>query len=217
MTEKIAVDVWSDPVCPWCYLGKRRFEQALDRFEHRDHVEVRWRSFELDPSAPKTDPPTLPERMQNVLGLPAQEAEYGITYITGLAKEVGLDYHLCDARPVNSMDAHRLLHFATAHGKGDELRERLSNAYCGEGVNIGDHETLLSLAEQVGLDRAEAADVLRGDAYSAEVAQDVADARRVGVMSVPTFLFGGAYLAAGACSTEELHGALKRTWADANR
>lgn len=217
MTEKITVDIWSDPVCPWCYLGKRRFEHALERFEHRDHVEVRWRSFELDPSAPKSDPPTLPERMLNVIGLPRQEAEYGITYLTGLAEEVGLDYHLCEARPVNSVDAHRLLHFAAAHGKGDELRERLSRAYCGEGVNIGDHETLLQLAEDVGLDRTEAAEVLRSDAYLDEFRQDVADARRVGVMSVPTFLFAGAYVAAGARTTDELHDALKHTWAAAHR
>jgi predicted DsbA family dithiol-disulfide isomerase len=155
--------------------------------------------------------------MLNVLGLPRQEAEYGITYLTGLAEEVGLEYHLCEARPVNSKDAHRLLHFAATQGKGDELRERLSRAYCAEGVNIGDHETLLRLAEDVGLDRAEAAEVLRSDAYAAEFRKDVAEAMRVGVMSVPTFLFDGAYLAAGARTTDELHDALAHTWAAAHR
>lgn len=217
MTEKITVDIWSDLVCPWCYLGKRRFEQALERFEHRDKVEVRYRSFELDPSAPATDPPTLPERMLNVLGLPPKEAEYGLTYLTGLAKEVGLDYHLCDARPVNSMDAHRLLHFAAAQGKGDELRERLSSAYCNEGVNIGDHETLTRIAEEVGLDRAKVTEVLKSDAYASEVHDDEVAAMRVGVSSVPTYLFAGAYLAAGARTTDELHDALKQTWAASNR
>lgn len=216
MTHKITVEIWSDIVCPWCYLGKRRFERALERFRHRDDVETRWRSLELDPSATSVDPMTLPERMLNVLGASPTEAQRGITYLTDLAAADGLEYHLCDARPANSLAAHRLLKLAAESGRDDALRERLSSAYVNEGGNIGDHDTLLRLAEDVGLHPASVTEVLQGNAYTSDVRQDETDAMRIGISTVPTFLFGGAYLRTGVPSTDELHDALQYTWAATN-
>jgi len=150
------VEIWSDVVCPWCYIGKRRFEQALAQFPQRDDVNVVWRSFELDPDAPKSFPGTLNEMLARKMRTTPEQAAHMNARVSALAAEAGLDYHLDRARPSNTFDAHRLLHLALERGAQAHLKERLMRAYFTEGQRIGDHETLARLAAEVGLPEAEA-------------------------------------------------------------
>jgi predicted DsbA family dithiol-disulfide isomerase len=128
------VEIWSDVICPWCYIGKRRFEMALANFAQRDEVRVIWRSFELDTEAPRQQPGTLEEMLARKYGVSPQEAEAMNARVTGVAKEVGLEYHLVGARPGNTFDAHRLLHYAAARELGDRATERIMHAYFSEGL-----------------------------------------------------------------------------------
>ncbi|XVQ13482.1 DsbA family oxidoreductase [Spirillospora sp. CA-255316] len=211
----IAVDIWTDLVCPWCFIGKRRFEAALDGFEHRDAVEVRWRSFELDPGAPAESSMTIPERIRRDLGMSDRQADETAARVTALAAEVGLTYRLDIARPVNSFDAHRVMHLAEDRGVGEAVRERLMTAYTAEGAALGDHDTLVAEAAKAGLDGAATRTMLEGDAYTAAVRADEQRAAAVGVNAVPSFLGGGKYLVAGAQEVEVFTLLLRRAWEEA--
>ena len=200
----ISVDVWFDLVCPWCHLGARRWQIALARFEHPDTVQVRWRSFELDPHGSREALLTIPQRMRQDLGLSAGQAAAGVAALTGLAADLGLTYRLDEARPVNSFDAHRLLHAAAEDGIGDRVRERLMQAYTGEGAHLADHPTLVALAADAGLPTEVARALLQGDDHAAAVRADEAEARRLGVTGVPTFVLAGRRRIAGARSPQEL-------------
>src|ERR1044071_2591497 len=157
------VEIWSDVVCPWCYLGKRRFENALSRFEHRDDVEVVWRSFELDPNAgPSSDAPAA-ERLAAKYGMSAEEAKANHDRLTALAAADGLEYHLDRTRGGNTFDAHRLIQLGKARGIQDAVKERLMRGYFTDGERVDDHETLVRLAAEAGLDADEARAVLASD------------------------------------------------------
>ncbi|MFI6391190.1 DsbA family oxidoreductase [Nonomuraea sp. NPDC050547] len=211
MTD-ITVDIWSDLVCPWCYIGHRRFEHALAAFEHRDAVQVRHRSFELDPHGSTEPTLTLPERMRRDLGLPAPQARQGMARVAALAAEVGLEYRLDLAHPVNSFDAHRIQHAAADRGVGDAVRERLMRAYTGEGANVADHASLVRLAGEAGLDPEFAAAVLKGGDYGDAVRADEAEALRHGVSGVPGFVFGGRRVVSGAQPSEVFVEELRAAW-----
>jgi predicted DsbA family dithiol-disulfide isomerase len=211
----LTVDIWSDVVCPWCYIGKRRFEAALEGFEHRDAVAVRHRSFELDPNAPRQGTLTIPERMQRDLGLPAARAAEGLRTITALAAEVGLDYRLTDARPVNSFDVHRLLHFGEHRGTGDAVRERVMRAYTADGADLGDRGLLVGLAAEAGLDASDVEALLDGDDFADAVRADEALARRFGIRAVPSFVFDSRLTASGALPVAELADLLEHAWRSA--
>jgi predicted DsbA family dithiol-disulfide isomerase len=211
----IAVDVWTDLVCPWCFIGKRRFEAALEGFEHRDAVEVRWRSFELNPGIVADSTLTVPEHMRRNMGMPGRQVDEALARITALAAEVGLAYRLDIARPVNSFDAHRVMHLAEDQGSGEAVRERLMTAYTEEGAALGDHDTLVAEAAKAGLDGAATRTMLEGDAYTDAVRADEREAAAVGVNAVPSFLGGGKYLVAGAQSVEVFELLLRRAWDEA--
>ena len=155
------VEIWSDVVCPWCYIGKRRFESALARFEHE--FEVVWRSFELDPEAPVRRGPTL-EHLARKYGITEEQAAGMHERMTVLAAAEGIEFHLDETQGGNTFDAHRLLHLAKEHGKQGELKERLMRAYFTESEPIGEREVLAQLAGEVGL--ADAAEVVASDAYA---------------------------------------------------
>ncbi len=196
------VDIWSDVVCPWCYIGKRRFESALAEFEGRDDVRVVWHSFELDPSAPRRrEQPTI-EYLASKYGMPLAQAQQMEDNVTSVASAEGLTYDLANTKSGNSFDAHRLIHFAAANGKQDEMKERLLAAYFTEGKAISDAATLVELAEQVGLDRDEAVAVLGSDAFAAEVRGDEGTAQQLGISGVPFFVFEQKYGVSGAQSSE---------------
>ncbi|WP_020579066.1 DsbA family oxidoreductase [Actinopolymorpha alba] len=210
---EVTIDVWSDVVCPWCFIGKRRLDTALAAFEHRDAVTVQFHSFQLDPHAPRESAETLPERTQRDLGLATvEEASRLHAQVTALAAAEGLVYRLDRARLVNTYDAHRLLHFAAQDGRGEALQEQMSVAYTGEGAVLSDHDTLVALATDAGLDPAAARTVLAGDAFADAVASDRRRAQAVGITGVPAFLIGGRYLITGAQPAATLAEALRRVW-----
>jgi predicted DsbA family dithiol-disulfide isomerase len=208
------VEIWSDVVCPWCYIGKRRFERALATFAHRDEVEVVWRSFELDPNAPATVDVDLIERLASKYGVSRAEAESMNARVTANAAEEGLDYRLDIARPGNTFDAHRMLHLAAARGVQLEMKERLLAAYQTEGQPIADAATLVRAAVAVGLDEQEARSVLAGDAYADAVRHDEIEAQQLGVRGVPFFVIDRRYGVSGAQPSDVLLEALDQAWAE---
>ncbi|HLY25994.1 MAG TPA: DsbA family oxidoreductase [Aggregatilineales bacterium] len=208
------VEIWSDIVCPWCYIGRRRFEKALARFEHRDQVEIVWRSFQLDPNWPRQYDGTVNDLLMQKYGMGRREAEAAHEKVIALAAEEGLDYRFDIARPGNSFDAHRVLHLAAQHGLQGEMKERLQHAYFTEGLAYSDHATLVKLASEVGLDADEVRKTLETDAYAPNVRADMMRARLIGINGVPFFLFDEKYAVSGAQRSEVFTTALERTWQD---
>lgn len=211
---KLRIDIWSDIACPWCYVGKRRLEQALTRFSHRDDVEVVWRAFELDPSAPRVRDPqqSYAERLARKYGTTPVQAQAMIDRMVDTAAGDGLALRFDHIRPGNTFDAHRLLHLAHERGVQDALKERMLRAYLTEGQAIGEPDVLAPLAREVGLDDREVADLLAGDRCAAEVRQDEALARELGISGVPFFVLAGRLGVSGAQPTDVLLGALDRAW-----
>ncbi|MEE2036846.1 DsbA family oxidoreductase [Nocardiopsis sp. CT-R113] len=207
--SEITVDIWTDVVCPWCYIGKRRFESALQRFEYRDSVAVTWRSFELDPDGPRDGKLTIPQCMQRDLGMSAEQAAAGMAMVTRLAAEVGLEYRLENAVPVNTFDVHRLIHFGEYRSLGEPVRERLLRGYTAEGAYLGDRRTLARLGSEAGLDTAEVEALLDGDRFGDAVRADEQRAARLGVTGVPSFSFNGGRAVSGALSVADILGRLR--------
>jgi predicted DsbA family dithiol-disulfide isomerase len=208
------VDIWSDVICPWCYIGKRRFETALGRFEHRDEVEVVWHSFELDPTAPVRRPGTLTDLLAAKYGMSHQQALDANANMTGLAAAEGLEYHLEQAQPGRTFDAHRLLHLAQEHGVQDAMKERLMRGYFTEGMAVGDPDDLVAAGVDVGLDKDEVRAVLDGDAYAEDVRADEATASRLGISGVPFFVLDQRYGVSGAQAPESILAALNQAWSE---
>ncbi len=214
--KPMQVEIWSDVVCPWCYIGKRRFEAALANFKQRDQVEVVWKSFELDPHAPSTSEDTLNQMLARKYGMSEEKAAAANQRVTTLAAQEGLDYHLDQAHPGNTFDAHRLIHFAASRGLQGEMKERLMHAYFSEGQPIGDRETLVKLGAEVGLDAEEARAVLAGNEYSDEVNADKREASLLGISGVPFFVIDEKYGISGAQPTELFQQALEQAWSESH-
>ncbi len=206
----VLVEVWSDVVCPWCYIGKRHLEAAIDAFRLRDEVSVVWRSYELDPDGPPRRHQSMAEVIAHKYGMTADQATAANARLTRLAAEVGLDYHLDDVVMGNTFDAHRLIHLAASVGRADPMGERLMAAYFTEGVAIGERDSLIAQAEQVGLDRDQVAAVLDGDGCADAVRADQRAAAELGVTGVPFFAIGGRLGVSGAQPPEVLLRALER-------
>src|SRR4051794_10923601 len=179
------VEIWSDIACPWCYVGKRRFEAALAAFEHRGDVEVTWRSFELDPHAPRERGGDRTEHLAAKYGTTVEQAQAMHDRMTEVAAGEGLDFRFDLARGGNTFDGHRLLHLAAEHGLQDALKERLMRAQFTEGEPTGDPGALERLAVQTGLPPDEVRDVLGSDRFAAEVREDERTAAALGVRGVP--------------------------------
>jgi predicted DsbA family dithiol-disulfide isomerase len=208
------VEIWSDVVCPWCYVGKRRFEAALARFAERAEVEVVWRSFELDPDAPQQRERPATEHLAQKYGMSVEQAEASQQRLTDLATAEGLEYHLDRTAGGNSFDAHRLLHLAAAAGLQDRLKERLLRAYFTEGEAIGRPDVLARLAADAGLDPAEVDEVLAGERFAAEVRADEHRARLLGINGVPFFAIDARYGISGAQSSDLILSALEQAWSE---
>jgi predicted DsbA family dithiol-disulfide isomerase len=204
------VEIWSDVICPWCYIGKRRFEMALANFAQKESVTVIWRSFELDPKSPQQYPVTLEEMLSRKYNVSLQEAAAMNARVSGLAQEIGLNYQLSTARPGNTFDAHRLLHFATSRQLGDKATERMMQAYFSESLAIGDRTALAKLATEFGTDESEALAMLESDAYSAEVRADEALAAKYGISGVPFFVINEKVGISGAQPVETFAQALEQ-------
>jgi predicted DsbA family dithiol-disulfide isomerase len=212
----VKVEVWSDVVCPWCYIGKRRFEAALARFARRDEVELVWRSFELDVSAPPStaEQGTYAERLATKYHCPVSEAQTMIDNMTAAAAEEGLDFRFDLARPGNTFDAHRLLHLALKHGRQDQLKERLDRATFTEGAPVSDHSALRALSTQVGLPEVEVDAVLGSGRYGDAVRADEAEARAYGISGVPFFVIDGRYGISGAQPADAILQTLDKAWSE---
>lgn len=206
------IEVWSDVICPWCYIGKRRLEMALAKFPHWESVHVTWRSFELDPDAPRYPQGTQEELLAQKYGVSRQEAAAMNARVTEAAKEVGLEYRLAETRPGNTFDAHRLLHFAASKQLDDGASERLMRAYFSESLQIGDHAALARLAPDFGISEKEALAILESDAYSKEVRADEARADSLGITSVPSFVINGNVGISGAQPVEVFASAIQHAW-----
>jgi predicted DsbA family dithiol-disulfide isomerase len=209
----IQVEVWSDIICPWCYIGKRRMETALSRFDGA--VTVEWRSFQLDPSTPVGDPRPIGESLAARKGLSATQVKGMFAHVTQIAAGEGLAYDFDRARTANTLDAHRLLHFAKAHDRQAALQERLMRAYFTEGADIGDQAVLAGLAAAVGLDEVAAKQALADGSHEADVRSDIATARAYGINGVPFFVFNQRVGVSGAQPVEVFEQALRQSVVEA--
>ena len=218
------IEIWSDVVCPWCYVGKRRLEKALATFPHADDVEVVFRSFELDPSAPRpagsgADPRPTTGVLARKYGRSEAEMRQMQEQLMAVAAEEGLEMRLLDTVHTNTVDAHRLLHLALETGGPAlqrELKEALLTAYFTRAEDVGDHAVLRAAAVAAGLDEARVDAVLAGEAYTDAVAADVARARAYGATGVPFFVVDERYGVSGAQPTELFTEVLEKAWADAH-
>lgn len=204
------VEIWSDVVCPWCYLGKRRFERALESFPERDEVTVIYRSFELDPSAPADETVPTVELLAGKYGMTATQAQDAQRQMEERAAQDGLTFRMADLRSGNTRDAHRLLQFARERGQQAELVERLHRAYFTEQESIFDHPSLTKLAVEVGLPENEVGEVLASDRYGEAVQADEALARSFGATGVPFFVLDRRYGISGAQPADVLARALRQ-------
>jgi predicted DsbA family dithiol-disulfide isomerase len=211
----LTVEIWSDVVCPWCYIGKRRFEAALEAFEHRDEVTVMWRSFELDPAAPSAVEGTATERLAAKYGMSIERAEGLHRDMTERAAAEGLEFRFDLAQSGNTFDAHRLIHLAATYGHQAAAKERLMRAYFTEGAAISDPETLIGLMAEAGVDAGEARDVLLTDRFAEDVREDEQLAGQLGIQGVPFFVLDRRFGVSGAQPPEALVQALERAWGEA--
>lgn len=208
----INVEIWSDVVCPFCYIGKRKFEQALSEFPLRDQVNVVWRSFELDPGARPKPGQTLTQTLAHKYGQSEAWAEQMQQGVAASAAQVGLNFQLHKALPVNTFDAHRLIHLATQHGLQDVAEERLFKAYFEEGADIGNREILVKLGSEIGLHEDEISRVLDSEQFSEAVRRDESEAQTLGIRGVPFFVLNNKYGISGAQPKEVFLEALQQVW-----
>jgi predicted DsbA family dithiol-disulfide isomerase len=206
------VEIWSDIACPWCYIGKRRFERSLEQFEHADSVRLRWRSFELDPDAPREREGDRATRIASKYGIGIDRFQEMEKEMVGQAASEGLDFQLDIQRQGTTFDGHRVVHLATEHGLGNEMKERLLRAYFTEGKLIADHDSLLALGLEVGLPEDELRELLAGDRFADEVRADERTALELGITAVPTFVVNRSRGISGAQPPELLLNLLRVGW-----
>ena len=211
VTETFFVDLWSDVVCPFCYLGTRMFTSALGAFEHREHVVVRHRAFELDPRAPTSYDLSLDELIAAKYEVPVERAHAMNERLEAQASSMGMAWSLRDAQPTNTFDAHRLIALAQSQGVGDAMSERLFRAYFSEGRQLSDHETLAALAGEAGVVGVD--ELWRADGYALDVRRDEGTAQELGISGVPTLLVDEKFMIVGAQGADAMLDVLRRAWA----
>jgi predicted DsbA family dithiol-disulfide isomerase len=205
------VDIWSDVICPFCYVGKARFEKALSSFDHRDEVEVVYHSFELDPGYPKDSTETTFALLRKKYGMSEADARAAESRVAAMAEAEGLGFQ--SERPVgNTFDLHRVLHLGLAKGVQAQLLDAVNEAYFAEGRQVFDRDVIEEIAAKTGLDAAAAGDVIDGDGYADDVRRDELQARELGVSGVPFFVFDMALGVSGAQPTEMFASALQQAW-----
>ena len=208
------VEIWSDVMCPFCYIGKRRFENALQELPFKGEIEIEWKSFQLDPTMKSEPGKNIHQYLAERKGFSVQKAKELNDHVTGMAAAEGLTYDFDKAVVANSFDAHRFSHFAAKQGKGDAAEESLFKAYFTEGKNIADRDTLVQLGTAIGLDTAGLQQALEENAYAQEVQQDIAEAEALGVRGVPFFVIDRKYAVSGAQSAEVFSQALDTAFAE---
>ncbi len=213
-TKKMKVEIWSDVMCPFCYIGKRKFESALADFKYKDNIEVEWKSFQLNPNL-KTDPSkNTVQHLAETKGWTMDYTRNTVKYVSEMAKGVGLNYDFDKAVVANSFDAHRFIQYAKTRGKGDAAEERLFKAYFTEGKNTADHATLIQLGTEIGLDAADVKKVLESSDFATEVNIDIRQAEQIGVSGVPFFVLDRKYAVSGAQDPNVFLSSLEKAWED---
>jgi predicted DsbA family dithiol-disulfide isomerase len=208
------VEIWSDVMCPFCYIGKRKFENALQQFEHGDEIEIIWKSFQLDPDLKTEAGKNVNEYLAERKGLSMSHAKQLNDHVTKIAEEVGLHYDFDKAIVANSFNAHRFVHLASKYGKGSLAEECLFRSYFTEGKNIADHHTLIQLGVELGIDGNEVRAIVESDALSNEVLNDIKEAERLGINGVPFFVFNRKYGVSGAQQQETFLAALEKSFSE---
>ncbi|MEO6908657.1 MAG: DsbA family oxidoreductase [Abditibacteriaceae bacterium] len=208
------VDIWSDIRCPFCYIGKRKFEIALEQFPHKDNIEVVWHSFELDLNL-KTDPSANSlERLAQRKGMTIQQAQQMVQHVSDAAKEADLHFDTSKTVTANSFNAHRLIQLAKTKGLGKEAKEQLLKAFFIDSKNIDDDQTLTEIGSLIGLDPDEVEKLLSSNAYEEAVRQDEMQAQNLGINGVPFFIFNNKYAVSGAQSPATFLQALEQSWGE---
>ncbi len=208
------IEIWSDVMCPFCYIGKRKFEMALQDFPQKEQIEIEWKSFQLNPSMVTNPSKNINEFLAEHKGISIAQAKQMNDRVTAMANEVGLQYDFDKAIVANSFDAHRLSHFAKKHGKQDAMEERLFKAYFTEGKNTADNETLVALAGDVGLNPEETRMMLSRNDFSDAVNNDIYEATQVGARGVPFFVFDNRYAVSGAQPSQLFSDVLTKAWSE---
>lgn len=209
------IEVWSDYVCPFCYIGKRRLEEALESSGLGDKVEVVFKAYELDPNSPKTSDKTMTEVLAKKYNTSIEEAKKMTGNVVEQAKTVDLAYDFENLRPANTFDAHRLTKLAEEEGLGAEAAEKLLEAYFVEAKQIGTHDVLLKIAEEVGVSKERAREVLESEEFADDVKNDIEEARQIGVQGVPFFVIDRKYAISGAQPAEIFANALQKAFEEA--
>lgn len=206
------LEIWSDYACPYCYIGKRFLEAALAEFEHAPEVEIVFRAFELDPTSGPAVTTTTLDRIMRKYGKSRSDAQAMIDHITSMGGRCGLDMRYASVRYTNTFDAHRLTKFAEQHGRGPDMTERLFRAYFTDNAPLADHDVLVGLAQDVGLDGDAARATLTSTDFAEDVRRDETRASQAGIHGVPFFAFDGAYALSGAQPKAQLLAALRQSW-----
>jgi predicted DsbA family dithiol-disulfide isomerase len=212
--EPVVIDVWSDVVCPFCYLGHAILDEAIQQFPHGSAVEVRYHSFQLNPGFPVGEATLADDYLAKSYGMPKAQIEGSHAQLAARGAQAGLDYRFESANMINTLDAHRMIHLAKAHGRETAMVERLFKAEFTDGLNLADHTVLAGLAAELGLDQAEATRVLETGAYEKDIRADLAQARALGISGVPFFVFDNKRAVSGAQPVETFRKALDVTWQD---
>ncbi len=211
------IEIWSDVMCPFCYIGKRKFENALEQFSNKDNIEVEWKSFQLSPQMKTDITKNIHQYLSEHKGIGLDKAKALNDQVTQLAAKVGLTYNFDKAIVANSFNAHRFSHFAKQHGKQNEAEEKLFYAYFTDGKNTDDYTTLIQLGKEIGLNPDDLKKALEDGAYGKDVVADVTEAREIGVSGVPFFVFNRKYAVSGAQESAMFLQALEQSFAEYNK
>lgn len=213
-SKRLRVDIFSDIACPWCFIGKRRFEQGVETFEYSENVDVFWHAYQLDPSLPDNYEGSEAQYLSAMKGIDQSQVQQMLEHVTAQAASEGLKYDFDNLKVANSFTALRVLEYAKQHGAGNEMKEALLSAHFEKGLNTGDTPTLLEIAESLGLDTKELATQLEAGAFAEDVKADISQAQQIGVTGVPFFVLDGKYGISGAQPAEVFANALTEVYAE---
>jgi len=206
------VEIWSDVMCPFCYIGKRHFEQAIDKLPFKDEVEVVWKSYQLNPEYHNPNNETVYDYLSRSKGMPVEQAKAMTKQVSDMAMHAGLTINFDQNIPANTFDAHRLIHLAAKHNLQDLAEEKLFEAHFVNGQNIGELPVLLALAVEIGLDRTEAEHVLKSNDFAEAVRYDIYESQNLGIRGVPYFVMDRKYGVSGAQPVEAFEEALSKSF-----
>jgi protein disulfide-isomerase len=217
--NKMKIEIWSDIACPFCYIGKAHLAEAMKNLPDSDQIEIEWKSFQLDPTLPKSTDKTLFASLAESKGITMEQATNMTVQVKGMAQKAGLVMDFDRVVPVNTFDAHRLLQFAKTQGKGDAVKLALLKAYFTEGADVADAETLIGLGLKAGLPEKDLRETVNGDAFAKEVQSDIAEARQFNISGVPFFVVDRKYGISGAQPAAQMEATLEKAlteWKVAN-